>query len=138
MGAITTLFGSKGFDVPLSMLIDADAETDTAANLGVHPADLNSSFVWISRADLEDEYVAATGGGIAPGSLASSTLFKPNQLRRLTPSGPDGTCNDAVVASFCRLYKVNTALVAVSSLDEAASRAMASINGMLAQVEASL
>lgn len=61
MGAIDTLFGPRGFNVPLSMLIDADAEVETAAKLGVQPATLNSNFVWVSRADLEDEYVGAIG-----------------------------------------------------------------------------
>ncbi|GAA4698205.1 hypothetical protein GCM10025781_15350 [Kocuria gwangalliensis] len=138
MGAINTLFGPNGFDVPLSMLIDADAEADTATKLGVQPADLNDNFVWVSRADLEDEYVAAIGAASLQAALTASTLFKPNQLRRLMATGPGGTFTRADVASFCRLYKVNAALVAVSVLDESAARAISSIDGMLTQVEASL
>jgi putative ATP-dependent endonuclease of OLD family len=138
MGAISTLFGTNGFDVPLSMLIDADAEADTAAKLGVQPADLNKSFVWISSADLEDEYVAAIGAAPLHAALVTSSLFKPNQLRRLTSSRSDGTFTDADVASFCRMYKVNAALVAVSLLDGNAASAIASIEGMLAQVKESL
>lgn len=138
MGAINTLFGPDGFDVPLSMLIDADAETDTAAKLGVETADLNSKFVWVSRADLEDEYVAAIGAARLKAALAASTLIKPNQLRGLTATGPGGSFTDADVASFCRRHKVNAALIAVSVLDATAARAVASIEGLLAQVEASL
>lgn len=138
MGAIYTLFGPSGFDVPLSLLIDADAETDTAAKLGVQPADLNANFVWVSRADLEDEYVAAIGAAPLQAALAASTLFKPNQLRTLRATGPGGTFTDVDVANFCRSYKVNAALVAVSVLDGAAARAIRSVEGMLAQVEASL
>ncbi|MCF6746265.1 DUF2813 domain-containing protein [Blastococcus sp. KM273128] len=138
MGAINTLFGSDGFNVPLSMLIDADAEADTAAKLGVQPTDLNNHFVWVSRTDLEDEYVAAVGAATLQAALAASTLFKPNQLRKLTPSGPGGTFTDADVASFCRSHKVNAALVAVSMLNETMARAITSVEGMLAQVEASL
>lgn len=138
MGAINTLFGSAGFNVPLSMLIDADAEIDTAGKLGVQPADLNSNYVWVSRADLEDEYVAAIGAAPLRTALTASTLFRPNQLRRLTATGPGGSFTDADVASFCRLYKVNAALVAVSLLDDSAARAITSIDGMLTQVEASL
>ncbi|AXK47335.1 ATP-dependent nuclease [Brachybacterium saurashtrense] len=138
MGAINTLFGPSGFDVPLSLLIDADAETATATKLGVQPTDLNANFVWVSRADLEDEYVAAIGAAPLQAALAASTLFKPNQLRALRATGPGGTFTDADVASFCRSYKVNAALVAVSLLDQAAARAIRSIEGMLSQVEASL
>lgn len=138
MGAINTLFGPAGFDVPLSMLIDADAAIDTAGKLGVQPADLNSRFVWVSRADLEDEYVAAIGAAPLQVALAESTLLRPNQLRRLRASGPGGSFTNADVASFCRLYKVNAALIAVSLLDASTARAIASVDGMLTQVEASL
>lgn len=138
MGAIDTLFGSRGFNVPLSMLIDADAEVETAAKLGVQLADLNSNFVWVSRADLEDEYVGAIGATKLQSALVASTLFKPNHFRRLVPTGPDGTFTDTDLASFCRSYKVNAALVAISLLDEASARAIVSVDGMLNQVEASL
>jgi len=138
MGAINTLFGPSGFNVPLSLLIDEDAETATATKLGVHPKDLNANFVWVSRADLEDEYVAAIGAAPLQAALAASTLFKPNQLRALRATGQGGTFTDPDVANFCRSYKVNAALVAVSLLDQAAARAIGSIEGMLAQVEASL
>jgi len=138
MGAVNTLFGSAGFDVPLSMLIDADAEVDTAAKLGLPPGDLNSRFVWVSRGDLEDEYVVAIGAAQLQAAIATSTLFKPSQLRRLTATGPGGSFTHADVASFCRSHKVNAALVAVSLLNEAGARAIASIDGMLTQVEDSL
>ncbi|MBC6496369.1 ATP-dependent nuclease [Microbacterium sp. 4-7] len=138
MGAINTLFGLSGFDVPLSMLIDHDAESATATKLGVPVADLNDNFVWVSRADLEDEYVAALGAVQLQAALSASTLFKPNQLALLSPTSPDGTFNDSDVAAFCRRFKVNAALVAVSLLDETAARAIASIDGMLAQIEAAL
>jgi putative ATP-dependent endonuclease of OLD family len=140
MGAINTLFGPAGFDVPLSMLIDEDAEADTAAKIGVQPADLNNSFVWVSRADLEDEYVAAIGAARLGRALNHSNLFTSNQLLWLTGTSPNGSFTDADVASFCRMKKckVNAALVAVSLLDEPAARAISSIDGMLRQVEASL
>ena len=138
MGPINTLFGPNGFNVPISMLIDADAEAGTAKKLGVQPADLNSNFVWVSRADLEDEYVAAIGAARLQAALSASTLFKPNQLQKLTATGVGATFTDADVASFCRSHKVNAALVAVSLLDEAGARSIASIEGMLAQAEASL
>lgn len=141
MGAINTLFGPAGFDVPLSMLIDADAENDTSDKLGVQPADLNSKFVWVSRGDLEDEYVTAIGAARLQAALASSTLFKPKQLLHLKATGPSGTFTDADVAGFCRTSgsnKVNAALVATTLLDETTARAISSIDGMLTQLEDSL
>ena len=138
MGAINTLFGPSGFNVPLSLLIDADAETATAKKLGVPTADLNGHFVWVSQADLEDEYVAAIGAVKLQTAFAASSLFSPGQLANLAVSGPAGTVTHSDVAAFCRLYKVNSALVAISILDESAARAITSIEGLLAQVEASL
>lgn len=138
MGAINTLFGPSGFDVPLSMLIDQDAESATATKLGVPVADLNNNFVWVSGADLEDEYVAAIGAAQLQTALSASTLFKANQVALLAPTGPNGSFTDSDVATFCRKFKVNAALVAVSLLDEAAARAIASVDGMLSQIEAAL
>lgn len=140
MGAINTLFGPAGFNVPLSMLIDEDAEAHTAATLGVQPTDLKDNCVWVCRADLEDEYVAAIGAVRLGQALCRSNLFTRNQIMGLRGTGPNGSVTDADVASFCRQKKnkVNAALVAVSLLDEQAARAIISIDGMLRQVEASL
>jgi hypothetical protein len=59
MAAILALFGDTGFQIPLSLLIDADATADMAARLGIPESDLNSRSVWVSAPDLEAEYVAA-------------------------------------------------------------------------------
>ncbi|MBF4592369.1 AAA family ATPase [Curtobacterium flaccumfaciens] len=138
MGAIDTLFGKDGFDVPVSMLIDEDAEKKVATRLGVALADLNTSFVWISRRDLEDEYVRALGATALAAALQTSTLLKPNELASLKASGPGGAFTDADVAAFCRTKKVQSALVAVTLMGETEARAIASIEGMLAQIEAAL
>jgi putative ATP-dependent endonuclease of OLD family len=140
MGAINTLFGAKGFNVPLSMLVDEDAEVATAAKLGVSVTDLNANFVWVSRADLEDEYVHAIGPAAMHAALDASSLFKPNQMSLLTPSGPGGTYTHDDVAAFCRLKrnKVNAALVASPLLNEAMARSLGSIDGLLTQAETAL
>jgi len=140
MGAINTLFGSNGFKVPLSMLIDADAEVATAAKLGVAVADLNASFVWVSKVDLEDEYVRAIGPAAMQAALDQSSLFSSNQMTALTPSGVGGTWTQDDVATFCRSKKnkVNAALVAAPLLDEDMARAMDSVNGLLTQAEGAL
>jgi putative ATP-dependent endonuclease of OLD family len=138
MGAIHTLFGPAGFNVPLSLLVDADAEADTAAKLGVAVGDLNTNGVWASRADLEDEYVAALGASTLQAALASSSLFKPNQLRQLVGTGPGGAFTNADVAAFCRKYKANAALIAANLLTDATARSIASVEGLLSQVEALL
>lgn len=138
MGAIDTLFGKHGFDVPVSMLIDEDAETKVAKRLGVAVADLNTNSVWVSRLDLEDEYVRAIGAGALATALQASTLFKPNEIAVLKASGPGGAFMDADVSAFCRTKKVQSALVAVTLMGATEARAITSIEGMLAQIEAAL
>lgn len=138
MGAIDTLFGKDGFDVPLSMLIDADAEKAVAKRLGVAVADLNARSVWVSTADLEDEYVRAIGAVPLAAALLGSALFKPNEIAALTATGEGGTYTDKDVAQFCRSKKVQSSLVAVSLMTESEARAVSSVEGMLAQIEALL
>lgn len=138
MGAINTLFGADGFNVPISMLIDEDAETKVSKKLGVDPADFNANRVWVSRIDLEDEYVRAIGADNMHAALATSSLYTQNQLKLLVPTGPGGAFTDEDVATFCRKEKVIAAMIVASLLDEAAVRSIASVEGMLAQIEASL
>ena len=136
MGAIDKLFGKSGFDIPISMLIDADAEVGTAAKLGVPVADLNQNAVWVSQPDLEGEYVAALGAVIVWAALSASSLFSPNELANCRPSGPGCTYTDADVAAFCRVkkYKVKAAMVVVPLLDTLTAPKVASINSLLDQI----
>lgn len=138
MGAINTLFGSDGFRVPISMLIDEDAEKKVSKRLNVAVADFNANGIWVSKADLEEEYVRALGASTMQAALVASPLFTKNQLKLLVATGPGGAVTDDDVATFCRGDKVNAALVAVSILTETTARSITSIEGLLAQVEASL
>jgi putative ATP-dependent endonuclease of OLD family len=138
MGAINVLFGGDGFNVPISMLIDEDAEKKVSKRLGVPVEDFNANGIWVSKADLEDEYVRAIGAAAMQLALTASPLFTKNQLKLLVATGPSGTFTHDDVAAFCRGEKVNSALVAVSVMTETMASAIASIEGMLTQVEASL
>ncbi len=57
------LFGPRGFNVPMFRLIDQDAAEEVAKKLGVHVEQLSSRHVYVSRRDLEEEYVK----GLTPG-----------------------------------------------------------------------
>lgn len=138
MGAINTLFGPDGFNVPISMLIDEDAETKVSKKLGVAPADFNANRFWVSRIDLEDEYVRAIGAAKVQAALAASTLYTKNQLSHLVATGPGGAYTEQDVAEFCRKEKVVAAMIVANLLDEPTVRAIASVEGLLAQVEAGL
>lgn len=138
MGAIIKLFGSSGFDIPMSLLIDDDAATDTAAKLGVPVADLNQHSAWVSTPDLEAEYVSALGAARVWQALSTSTLFSNNERANCGTSGPGGTKTVDDVAAFCRLsskYKVRAALVIAPLLGETEARTIASVNSLLDEID---
>lgn len=136
MGAVEKLFGPTGFKIPISMLIDEDAEGATASKLGVPTVDLNRHSVWVSRADLEDEYVNALGAAVVWPALQASSLFNTNELANCQPTGPGSTYLDRDVAAFCRRKKskVKAAMVVAPLLDPVTASRIASIDGLLNEI----
>ncbi|MET3718346.1 putative ATP-dependent endonuclease of OLD family [Arthrobacter sp. UYEF21] len=131
------LFGSSGFDVDMSLLIDRDAVSQTELHLGLAEGDFSANSVFVSETDLEDEYVSALGYAELFAAIESSKLFTKNELRNCKPSGPGGTLQPSDVAEFCRYkssYKVRAALVAASIMDEASARKVASVDAMLSDI----
>lgn len=138
MGVIDKLFGKSGFNIPMTLLIDADAEVETAKKLRVAPADLPAQHVWVSRRDLEAEYVRALGVGRAWEALTGSGLLTKTQLGLCGTSGPSGERTIDDVAEFCRMkkHKVPAALSIAAVLDEADVVSITSIENVLAEVAA--
>ncbi|MCZ2810115.1 AAA family ATPase [Modestobacter sp. VKM Ac-2979] len=138
--ALTRLFGKSGFDVPMSVLVDEDAEEATASALGLSVAQLPANSVFVSRIDLEAEYVTALGGSAVEEALRASGLFSTNELGNLAKTGPGGTSNDQDVAAFCRKkksgYKVRAAIAVAAALDASTARRIASLDHLLAAVSA--
>lgn len=138
MGAIIKLFGPAGFNIPMSLLIDDDATADTATKLGVPVADLQLHSVWVSRPDLEAEYVSVLGVPRVWQALSASALFSNAERANCSTSGPGGTRTVDDVAAFCRSsskHKVRAALVVAPLLGEVEARAIASINQLLDEIE---
>lgn len=133
MGAIIKLFGSSGFNVPLSMLIDADAAAGTAKKLGIAEADLNANGVWVSTPDLEAEYVTALGAATVWAALEGSSLFSPNERANCATTGHGGSRTDDDVSAFCRRskYKVKAAMVMAGLVDATTAPKIKSVNDML-------
>jgi putative ATP-dependent endonuclease of OLD family len=136
MGAIIKLFGTSGFNVPLTILIDADAAAGTAKKLGVAAADLNANGVWISTPDLETEYVTALGAATVWAAIDASSLFSPNERASCTVTGPGGTRADDDVSAFCRRsrYKVKAAMVVAGLLDATTAKKIKSVNDLLGSI----
>jgi putative ATP-dependent endonuclease of OLD family len=133
MGAIIKLFGTAGFDIPLTILIDADASAETAKKLGIAEADLAANGVWVSSADLEAEYVAALGADVVWADIQASSLFTPNERANCTVSGPGGTRTAGDVAAFCgrSKYKVRAAMVVAALLNTTSALTIKTINDLL-------
>ena len=138
MGAIVKLFGSTGFDVPMSMLIDKDATAATAGKLGVLEADLEQHGVKVSDPDLEGEYVDALGADVVWAAIAASTLFSNNERANCATSGAGGTRTAEDVADFCRRkkngYKVRAAMVVAPLLTDVTARQVASVERLLTEI----
>lgn len=138
MGAIIKLFGPKGFDILMSLLIDSDAATKTADKLMVPEADLNQHSVWISNPDLEAEYVVAIGSAALWEAMQASPMFTPNELANCVRGGPSAVPRAEDLAEFCRNpkrgYKVRAAMVAAPLLDETSALGVESINGLLDEI----
>lgn len=138
MGAILKLFGTDGFNIPLSLLIDRDAAAATAEKLGVDQADLPAHHVWVSEPDLEAEYVSALGAEAVWAAIDASSLFSGNERRNCEQSGPGGSRTAEDVAAFCRRkgkgYKVRAAMVVGPMLTEANASSISSVNNLLNHV----
>jgi putative ATP-dependent endonuclease of OLD family len=136
--SVNKLFGSTGFKVDMSILIDMDAVADTAKSLGVNASDLKSRSVYVSDRDLEDEYVHAIGHDKVYAELVASQLFSRNELASCTPTGAGGALVHDDVAGFCRQkrrgFKVRAAIVAATLLDAKSAAKVTSVSDLLDEI----
>ncbi|MCL5947554.1 MAG: AAA family ATPase [Actinobacteria bacterium] len=132
--SVEKLFGSSGFDIPLSLLIDEDAEIETANRKGLSSTDLQSHSIWVSRTDLEEEYVRAVGAADVWAALSASTMFSSNQLSSCTPTGAGGNYTIDDVATFCRSHKVEAAIIVAEALTKTSASSIASVDGLVTEV----
>lgn len=137
MAPMWDLFGPNGFRIPISLLIDEDAETKTRKDIG-GKEELNSC-LFISRKDLEDEYTKAIGVESYWKALHSSNLFKCSELKELNKLFEKGELGQERLASFCREKargrKIYAAIIAAKTLDESSARNIKSINDLLDSLE---
>lgn len=136
MKSFEKLFGSNGFDIPMSRLIDEDAEKEVAKDLNVKIEELPSRSVWTSRKDLEDEYVRALGSEAVWKALESRGHFSVNELRNCRLKEGKGNISEEDVASFCRnkRYKVKAALSILPLFNQDNANRVSSIENLLKQL----
>ena len=100
-----------------------------AKALGIPKEKLGSKSVFVSRADLEDEYVSALGAAKLWQAIKTSNIFTANMLRNCSVEDGASAPSDEKLSSFCRNknYKIASAVVACSLLDSSSSQKVSSI-----------
>ena len=133
MPHVLDIFGENGFDLRVSVLVDEDAEEYIADVLGVKKEDLASKSVYVSRRDLEEEYVAAIGTDKLWSAFWKSSLFTQNMLKECAISDDSDKPNGDELAEFCRnkKHKIFCAVVACNLLDAASARRVSSVDKVL-------
>jgi len=136
MKVVESIFGGGGFDIPLYELIDEDARESVARRLGANPANLESRDVFVSVADLEDEYVRAIGARRLWDRMRESNTFS-KSVFSLCETQPDGYPTDVSLAEFIREKsnrKIPSALVAARLIDGENASAVRSVAKLLQAV----
>jgi putative ATP-dependent endonuclease of OLD family len=138
MNAILKLFGNDGFCIPLSLLIDADAISETAKKMGVPEEELSAHSVWVSDPDLEAEYVAAVGADLVWEGLQRCGMYSLTELDQCRVTGPGESRTDADVAEFCRRKKsggkVRAAMAVANLLTPETALKISSIAALLDEI----
>lgn len=129
MPHVMDIFGDNRFGMQVSILIDEDAEEEMADALEITAKDLASKSVFISRVDLEEEYVSAIGVDALWRALGKSSLLTSNMLK--TCSNASDTCvpNETELAAFCRRKKnkIACAVVACGLLNSSSATRVTSV-----------
>lgn len=136
MPHVLDIFGENGFKLRVNILVDEDAQEDIAKALRVKRDDLASKSVYISKRDLEEEYVAAIGPHRLWRALGESSLFTPNMLKNCKISDGSEIPDENDLAEFCRLKKnkISCAVVACKLLDNDSAHRVSSVIGVLQDV----
>ena len=133
MKVVETVFGGGGFGIPLFELIDDDASDEAERRLGIGRADLERRNVFVSTADLEDEYVRAIGAGVLWDKLKASKAFSKKTFMQCKV-GPDGYPTELELARFIReksYRKIPAALVAADLINAGNAHSVESVARLL-------
>jgi putative ATP-dependent endonuclease of the OLD family len=96
------LLGPDGFGPTLLGLVDEAESGSWVGAFGGKPRDVIDAKVFISAADLEDEYTAALGGPAAASALINAKFCQNQALLQSTGVDTIDKIDAAAVAKFCR------------------------------------
>lgn len=135
-GQANRFFGRGGFGADVAGLVDADAEHIWAKDLLVDIADLSQHAIYVSRDDLEAEYVRALGAQDTVAILVSSGAFTRQQILNFRSVPAMADLKDLDVIDFCRKNKVQAALAVSTSISESHVKQMQGMNDLLEDIKA--
>lgn len=129
MPFVWNIFGAGGFGKHVSILIDQDAEEKTAEKLNIAINNFASNHIFVSRTDLEDEYVNAIGVDTLYEALESKGLLSSSTPRRSDTKNGVVNIDNIELAKFCRgkRNKISCAMVACSVMNNASARKVSSV-----------
>lgn len=135
MRVVWELFGKGGFNVPVSLLIDQDAVAKTENSVGVKECDFNKHSIWVSKRDLEEEYVNAFDVGRLWEAMQRGDAFSKNEIVQCNSSYDTPTKND--IADFLRKkrHKARGAIMIANLLDKTTASKIKSIMNLLSDIK---
>ena len=134
MHHVLDIFGKNGFNLKVSIVVDEDNGKnlcDLANKLGVTIGNLAKKSVFVSRKDLEDEYVSAIGVDRLWRAMSDSSLFTKIMLSncKIAPGASAPSMQD--LTKYCRSNKIISAMVACGTFDEKTAKKVSSIAEVL-------
>lgn len=129
------LLGPDGFGVSVLGLVDADHKNKWHGAIGGKEKDVIGSRLWVSDADLEDEYCAAFSGPEAGRILIEAGCCREAGI--LSSCGVDALhdLDAAAVADFCRKEKVASAVAVAGALTPEVASNVQSVAGLLRRLQ---
>ena len=134
MQHVLDIFGENGFGLKVNILIDEDdgRNLEKLANrLEVTVDNLAEKSVFVSRKDLEDEYVSAIGADRLWSAMSDSSLFTRNMLSNCKIASGASVPNEQDLAEYCRSNKIISAVVACGTFDKETAEKVSSVAEVL-------
>lgn len=127
---VLDIFGERGFGLRVNILIDEDDGRylgKLAKRLDVTVDSLAEKSVFVSRKDLEDEYVSAIGADRLWNAMRDSNLFTRNMLKNCQIAPGASVPIEQDLAEYCRSNKIISAVVACRVFDKDTAEKVSSV-----------
>jgi putative ATP-dependent endonuclease of OLD family len=131
-GSAYEIFGPAGFGVQMAGMVDEDARSDWAAEVGVVPADLETNGYVVCDPDLEGVYVDSLGTAAVTTMLLASPKITENSIKQTCGVADLAHLTTEQLATYCRKHKVAAALAVAAALQPAQAQTLKPIVDLLA------